>query len=504
MLESKHQQNLKFVIGAALALFLIGLARVWHSPYALDIDGAEQMYLSQWLELGFGIQPPLPTWVLWVITGVFGHSSATVLLTRLLAIFFIYVGMFRLSFKMLKSESIALSCTLSLVLILQFSSEMLRQMHTVFVTLSVIYSWLALLSIYSQDKLKSYIWLGFWLGFGLLSKYNFALHLGLLALVSFSLPDFRKRVASPKLLVTIFLAIAICLPHYSWLYSNFNAVFTGVNSDLATSAENSALESLVDGLGEFMVSLISFTGILTGVFFIFFYRLSRSTNVNNAEIKFVSRYVALALIALLLIVIISKANVFHEHWLQPFFLVFPFLLFAMLPTSIVPIASRLKAFNALCISVFVLISINFAFKSGIRVITGNSNSVFNVPYYKIASAIEISKIDTPGSIILTRDVRTAGHLKLLFPERLILVEHDAHHLKLEEDRVLRSLNSVFVWKVTGVQDKIPINRKLIQNAMGKDIVIEIGKKETKTLNYTFTHDQPYSIGIAKISIRRGQ
>ena len=267
----------------------MGLIRYFHRPYGLDFDGAEQTYLSQWLELGSGIQPPLPTWIFHFVFDWFGHSVAWVHAIRLFFIFLIYLGFYRLSLKLLKTSQLAIICTLSLAFIFQFSSVMLKQMHTVFITLSVIYSWLCLLNIHESNRLKSYLWLGFWIGVGFLSKYNFIIHIGALLIATLSLPQLRTKILNPKIIICAFIAFAICSPHYFWLLDNFESVSLGVNKDLTPSAEAGHLENIAKGLGSLMLKTLAFGGALIFVFLAFFFTPFR-TNLNTKEPPFFSAH----------------------------------------------------------------------------------------------------------------------------------------------------------------------------------------------------------------------
>ena len=49
---------------------------------ALELDEAEQMVWSQHLALGYGVQPPLYTWLQWGFNLVFGPSLLSLILLK--------------------------------------------------------------------------------------------------------------------------------------------------------------------------------------------------------------------------------------------------------------------------------------------------------------------------------------------------------------------------------------------------------------------------------------
>lgn len=494
---SLKNSTLKFALAAALWLFVIGLIRCIVSPYTLDMDGAEQLYQSQWLELGFGIQPPLPTWLLNVLFEFIGRSVAAVQAVRLGAIFFIYLGIFRLSRKLLKSEKLALSCTLSLVFVMQFSSVMLQQQHTVFVTLAVIYGWLSILRIHETGRLQSYLWLGIWVGVGLLSKYNFLVHIAGLLIATGSIAEFRSKLLNPKILLSVLVAAMISAPHYTWILGNFEYVSSGVHSDLAMQ-QLSMLETLAKGMGAFVLTSLTFGGILFLVFLAFFFPAFKSKDGESRGLYFtlIGRYMIISLFALVAIVVFSQATVFNEHWLQPFFILFPIFLFQKLQGWEVDWSKRFKAFNYLCLFVFLAISVNFSFKAPLRMLTGKPNAVFNVPYKDIAEAIEGHVPEC--EIILAKDVRTAGHLKMLLPDKLVLDQYDIEHVSLEEETMMKASNMIFIWKVTN--ESIPLTTKYMYEAFEADVTFAFDGYWTKQLHYNWTRDRFYEIGISRLTI----
>lgn len=489
--QTDNKPFFRFGIGAAIWLFCIGLIRSFHSPFALDIDGAEQMYLSQWLESGFGIQPPLPTWLLHFLFEFMDRSVAAVQFFRLSTIFFIYLGFYRLSKSFLMSTVLALSSTLSLVFIIQFSAELFRQMHTVFVILAVVYAWISILSIIQSGNWKSYLSLGFWVGIGLLSKYTFVIHMGVMLITILSFKETRHYALNPKIFLTMLFAFLICSPHYLWLLNNMNEVNSGIQNDLDVSESHNLFQTLIFGLGDYLLKLVTYTGLLAAIFLIFFYKSAKPLRLPLEVVSFrlLRRYLVLSLIALVGIIVITSANVFHEHWLQPFFIVFPILLFSVIKDREEVIRKRLSRFNALCIIAFFPISLNYGFKSGLTVLGGKTNSVFNVPYKGIAEAVKGYEVN--NSTIMVQDVRTAGHLKMLLPDRLVLVNEDVEHLKREKTTLLENREFLFLWKDEG-KAIVPLNERYLQMALGQNAEWSQGEVFSDSVNYYYS-ERPYPI-----------
>ncbi|NNC95054.1 MAG: hypothetical protein HKN92_05785 [Chitinophagales bacterium] len=501
MSESFKQHVLNFGIPAAIWFAILGIVRYLHRPFGLDFDGAEQSYLSQWFELGSGIQPPLPSWAFHIVFDVFGYSVAWVHCLRLSLIFLIYLGFFKLSLKLIKSPVLSLMTTLSLVFIFQFSSVMLMQMHTVFITLAVIYSWLCVVNISEKDQLKSFIWLGFFFGVGFLSKYNFFIHalaLGTAVLVN---KEFREKFIQPRILLSIAIAFTISFPHYFWLLENLDSVRSGISNDMTEQiADSSLAKDFLKGFSELLLKTLSFTGVLIFVFLAFFYRSFKS-NLKRKEaaiFKLMGYYMFIAYLILFVVILLTGATKIHEHWLQPFIIIFPILLFQKLKGSEDSLKKKFRVLKVICLSLFFIISIDFSLKSYIRLYTGHPASVFNIPYKIMADFIEEYASDC--EIIYTQNAITAGHMKMILPGKLVLVYDDINHIAMEKKTILSSDESIFIFNADDDQIHVPFSSEFIDTALKTKTSFDIRDVRFERFNYVLTDKRDCRIGFAKITI----
>jgi len=80
----------KFLFLLALYFCLQVVLRVVSSP-ALELDEAEQIVLSQWLLPGYGSQPPLYTWLQFILTKIVGTNVLAVSLLKNILLFLAFV-----------------------------------------------------------------------------------------------------------------------------------------------------------------------------------------------------------------------------------------------------------------------------------------------------------------------------------------------------------------------------------------------------------------------------
>src|SRR5438045_2988877 len=68
--------------------FLVRLA----IPHSLRYDESQQVFFSQWLELGYDSQPPLYNWFQTLTISTFGLSLAAVAIVKNLMLFLVYAS----------------------------------------------------------------------------------------------------------------------------------------------------------------------------------------------------------------------------------------------------------------------------------------------------------------------------------------------------------------------------------------------------------------------------
>lgn len=143
---------------------------------ALELDEAEQMVWSQHLALGYGVQPPLYTWLQWGFNLVFGPSLLSLILLKqsLLA------GTYVLLWLAARHQGLGLRgawwAAASLLLFPVVGWMAVRDLtHTVLLLFCTAWLYWALVRHIARPRPAGFVVLGVALAVGMLAKYSFAL-----------------------------------------------------------------------------------------------------------------------------------------------------------------------------------------------------------------------------------------------------------------------------------------------------------------------------------------
>ena len=204
-----------------LAFFALAhiVVRVAASP-ALKWDEAEQMLWTQQLSMGYGSQPPLYTWLQWLVNQVVGPSvlSLSVLKHSLLALTYAFMY---LAAREVLDERGAFWASASMLLMPPLGWYSVRdQTHTVLVTAMVCAAWWLLLRIVRKPRALDFALLGLVCGLGMLAKYSFAMVAVAMLLAALSVRTTRIALLSHGWWWAPIVGLLVVLPHAVWLFSH--------------------------------------------------------------------------------------------------------------------------------------------------------------------------------------------------------------------------------------------------------------------------------------------
>ena len=106
----------------------------------------------------------------------------------------------------------------------------------------------------------------------------------------------------------------------------------------------------------------------------------------------------------------------------------------------------------------------------------------------------------PNEIIFTSEEVTAGHLKMILPDRLVLVEHDIPHIRKEYESVLNNSNMIYLWNGSDNEDSLSY-ADYMEYAFGNNISVQSQDTVKQTFNYEFTDKKKYTIFLSRVSVR---
>lgn len=406
--------NRKFPVFLVLYFLLFACVR-WISKTNLELDEAEQFYLSQTWFLGHGQQPPLFTWLNNIFIQIFGYSTFSIGLLRSVLL----AGTFYFVYKTAKfyvDKAWAVICALSLFLFLQISIESFRHTHTVLITCisaATLWQWHR---IKQKPTYANYIILGIAFGLGILSKYNYALITINLMIASIVLKPYRKIVFSPKMAASCIIAVLIFSPHAWWLSQHFTKVFESVHKDLSPE-KLSYFKGLGKGFGSLIAAFLSFSGIFLALNFIFERRnlkkIFHKVTFNIKKMNLITVFMLVSFLSLVILVLLGSIK-FHERWLEPFFIFIPITFFTILQKLHLQIRKSVFKFLVF-LSVFVLIFHLSRFR------LESALGIENKAHCDYATLAETLK-QKQGKLV-AEDLFVAGNLKINMPERNILLKN---------------------------------------------------------------------------------
>jgi lipopolysaccharide core galacturonosyltransferase RgtB len=410
MIRRPLEQQGRFFLIALVGYFTLHVVlRVFISP-SLDFDEAEQALLSQWLLPGYTEQPPLYTWIQYLLFLVFGKSVFAISLLKNTLLLLTYLFVFLVARKVMTSERLAMLAALSLLLIPQIGWESQRDMtHTTLAVLAAAATLWQVLRLLKRQSLGDYLLLGVILAVGVLSKANYLLFTSVLLITLGSFTEGRRVIFHRYMLLALALAIALPSAYLLWMTDNRDIVFS------ATHKFKRATEAFwYKGPSSLVTKIFFFLTPLWLILLLIFPQGFRRTNHTAAMLpqRFLQRLLLFLAIALLLVVLVGKVTYVKDRWLQPLLFIVPIVFFARLDQQAVSERRYLLFFRVVGIAALAVYA---AFT--LRVIAASHSGSFcrlNYPFG--AFAVDLRNLGFDQGIVVSDDRFVAGNLHLQFPE----------------------------------------------------------------------------------------
>jgi 4-amino-4-deoxy-L-arabinose transferase-like glycosyltransferase len=404
-----------FYLCLALYFGLHVLIRVSMSD-SLELDEAEQAFLTQWILLGYGSKPPLYTWLQRGFNAVFGLDVLSLSLLKNTLLFATYAFVFESGRILLKKDLPAALAAASLILLPQIGWESQRDLtHSVLVTALGAAAVYACLALVRSPRTSRYIAAGAVFGLGMMAKYNFALlAAALLAVLALHKPS-RQVLKDRRALWIPALLVLLAAPYYGWFLLHLETAAGSVDK-----LDPAASGWLLPGLGSLAEAVVAFLTPLWIVLLAFFppgRTLMNPLRQSRDHPALAFHMYFLAILGLF----VAGVLVFHiteikARWMQPLLLVFPVYLFSLVDWRRVSRA-RVKRFLGVVSAAAVLVLLLIPG----RVVLGPSmgyTTNFNVPYSALADRIAQDlparcPVFVPGSTL-------GGNLRLHMPDARVV------------------------------------------------------------------------------------
>jgi 4-amino-4-deoxy-L-arabinose transferase-like glycosyltransferase len=248
-----------FIVLLAAYIILQFALRGYLLPCASG-DDMVQLDLSSSFEWGYGTRnPPLYTWLVIAAREVFGANVQSVTAVKFAAMFAMYLFLYLAARRVLGEGPLALLAALApLAIKLVAWDSVTNYSHTVLATAMYAATFYALLRIDADGRPVSYAIFGVFLGFGLLSKYTFALFALALLAAALSDRELKERLLSPKAMISAVIALAIVAPYLLSMFESADSATALTRNVFAISAGQDRLEAALRGLDKFASGYLNF------------------------------------------------------------------------------------------------------------------------------------------------------------------------------------------------------------------------------------------------------
>ncbi|MCD7110096.1 glycosyltransferase family 39 protein [Rhizobium sp. DKSPLA3] len=404
-----------WLAGLLALYFLVNIALRLALPASLELDEGQQLFLAQWLAVGYDSQPPFYNWLQYGVVQLLGDTVLALSLLKNAMLFACYglVGM--TAARIIRNPVLIVIAVLGLLTVPQVVFEAQRDLtHTVAVLFAACLFVYALVATLQQPTAGHYALTGLAIGLGTIAKYNFVL-LPVAALVAVLLdPVFRRRLFDVRLVLTAVVAAAIVMPHGVWFLEHFRTATDRTLGKLTQDGDDGRLDQIADGLISLAQALIAFSVVTIGVFAGIFARLLPAAwRAESAWSRLIGRMLLVLVAALVLLVLVGGASHIKDRWLTPFFFLLPVYLALKIDLLDQPLGAAPKHFGRIAILLMVAVPLVLFVRVPAARLTGDYKKI-NVPYQPAIEAI-LATGRHPPTLIATADLQMAGNLRLNAP-----------------------------------------------------------------------------------------
>ncbi|MCV3208817.1 glycosyltransferase family 39 protein [Mesorhizobium sp. YC-39] len=310
-----------------IQIAVLPLVSLWAGT-GVGVDDSEQLMYMRFLWAGYGgSQPPLYSWLGWLMSSVFGTSIVTLKILKYSLIFIGLTSVFIAVRKLGYSQRTAVASMFGLWLFPQVIWEMQHTLsHSVAALCLSGVLLLALVQLLQRKSLLAYVLFGVAVGAAILAKYNNFILIAAMLAATLSLREARQAILRPQIAISLIMALLVCVPTLYW-----NATHPG--ELLARSYKfgiddgDGALLVALNGILDLGQAALNFA-ILPVVIFEVAMLAGRVVPSDLRERfpdseKLVWRILGFGICITIILVLASGATRFQDRWLLPILLFLP-------------------------------------------------------------------------------------------------------------------------------------------------------------------------------------
>jgi len=334
------------------------LVRLFCTPN-FTLDETEQLLFSQSLQWGYRFRhPPLITWLSWATLEATGGSRAAFFLLKYVLMGAGLVAYFAAARIIIRDTKLAALATFALIttFVMGYLPH-IDLMHTVLLaTMLAAFLWAAA-RVVSKGSNGDYLLLGLTIGFGILSKYVFAILPVALAIGIAWTPRLRARIKVTSLIGALLLAALIVAPYAWWAAAHEYSLFS--LAEKVTHGTGAGLNPLdwLKGAGNLALALIGFVVPAALLFPLLYWRACKPLRgAGEDEDRDWLRVLEIAMIAgalmMLAAVFFVGAESFKPRWMHQ--VAMPFAIWFFVRVKITGSSDRVHRIFAIVALVFAL------------------------------------------------------------------------------------------------------------------------------------------------------
>lgn len=320
----------------------------------LGLDYAEQAFLGQTLEWGYSGQPPLYTWLVWLLFQCFGVGPFALHLLKAILLACTYGFAFGSGRLYCDDRRRAFLATLALWLIPPLVCDAVGDLtHTALLAAVCSATLYLFLRVAAVGRSRDYFLFGLALGMGVLSKYNYVLFAGPLLLAALTVPRYRARLLTWRGVAALAVAVMVLLPHGLWVVQHGELVRDFLTQRAGADPTASYGAGFVRAAGSLLTSLfVLLVPASLALSATFSSKASRTSGSCSEIDELPSRALAFTLLLLVLLVFTGYATRLCARWLLPTALFLPLAWAGRLGASLRP--RQVSGFVVVCVAAAVL------------------------------------------------------------------------------------------------------------------------------------------------------
>ena len=346
-------------------LFLLAHLIIWTFVPALTntnlpLDTIEALAWGSNLEWGFNKHPPMSAFMVEIFYKIFGTQDWAYYFLSQIFVITGFFAVYKLSEEFFKNKSYSLLSVLLLegIYFYNFTTPEfnVNVCQIPFWALSVYFTWRCI----KFDRIMDYVFLGLFIGFGILSKYLFIyLVVGIkLLFIYFAIKG--KKIKFRNYFIAGPIALIILLPHIFWLIeNNYETITYGLQR---TGGVGGFLDHLIYPI----IFLLKQTIVIAPIFLMIFFLIKKikfKINYKDEKIVFLFFTTLMPLLLILLTSIIMGAKI-RTMWMTPFYLFAGTLIIYIFKSQIN--FNKLKNFTTVFVILFFISPFTYAYVSIIK------------------------------------------------------------------------------------------------------------------------------------------